>query len=201
MCFNSLFQTSESRGPAASPPKKKGGSRSRRPWSYTDEGLEVELGCDLHVARSEEETAVVAAGSRSEVSSANCRILKCQRARRRPAQLICRSSDTIDVLVVGDIEDVQQQLDIVALRNRNLLIDAHVIHDVAGGLVSVASDHWEKGRKAVSIPPLQDCGRRVVAAADGRRVRQSTSRLEAVVNIPVVGEVLEDAVAVDARNV
>lgn len=96
---------------------------------------------NLNLAWSVEEPAVVAAGSLLERALVRRDTLRRAAAR---AQLIGSAVDSIDVLVVGNVEDVPNQLQTIPFKDRNLLLDAKVIHDLARLPVRVRTDHRKK---------------------------------------------------------
>jgi hypothetical protein len=101
--------------------------------------LEGEPRGDLNLTRGVEEAAVVAARELTERALVGSDTSRRGCAR---AQLICRCVDAIEVLMIGNVEEVADQLQTVTLRDRNLLLDAKVIDDLARLLVRVGSDRW-----------------------------------------------------------
>ena len=110
--------------------------------------LEVKAGSDLDLAGGVEEAAVVRAGNGAKGRGTGLSALEGRCAGRRSGggQLVAEGADTVDVLMVGEIEDVGDELQVDALVDGDLLLHAEVVDDLAGVLEGVAAYVGDEGR-------------------------------------------------------
>src|SRR5580698_3550733 len=101
--------------------------------------------------------------------------------------------------MIGQVEDVRDELKADRFLDGNLLLHANVIDDAARVGEGIAADHRDEGRARGTVPVAEDgiAGK----AAVRYRVRQAVLHLEGVVDAPVVGDVAEEATRVAVWDV
>ena len=98
--------------------------------------------------------------------------------------------------MIGDVEDVGEQIEIVLFGDGDLLLDADVVDDVAGVVNGVAADVRDVGRVTATVPATE-YGSGGVGAAGRNREGQAVGRLEAAVDAPVICQVAQVVLAFD----
>lgn len=95
-------------------------------------GLEREFGCDLDLTRRVKEAAVVRVGDGAKRRrSGLTTLIGCRTGTGRGGQFVAEVADTVDVLMVGDVEDIRDELKLGPLLDGDLLLDTDIVDDTA----------------------------------------------------------------------
>jgi hypothetical protein len=105
-------------------------------------------------------------------------------AARGLVQFVAEVADTVDILMVGDVEDIRDELKLGPLLDGDLLLDADIVDDTARIGEGIASDLGNERRAGGTIPVAQNgiAGE----AAVGHRVGKAVLHLEGVVSLQLL---------------
>jgi len=87
------------------------------------------------------------------------------------------SVDAVDVLVIGDVEDIGQQLQLIALFDGECLLGANIVNNVPGVLSRVRSNPRNKGSSTAGPVPVRENRVSGVVAAHADGVGQAVLHL------------------------
>ena len=101
--------------------------------------------------------------------------------------------------MVGNVEGVKHELQVATVAEGDLLLESSVVHLAVRTPLGVGPDHGNQRGAGGAVPVASDGSTHVRADAD--RIGQAVLELEAVVQAPVIGQVLHEIGCLEVREI